>query len=107
MAYEAIVLYAKLAYIMSVQIRTIQPRGKSEMAHRAYDVLVRRIATGCDYRLRLFTRDETIACERAVNRARQWERIPFAKMEELSKKGIAVFRIVSCTVSLDQSIYQG
>ena len=69
----------------------------------AYDVTVRRIATGCDYHIRLFAKDADTACNRAKDRARFAERISLDKLRELDGKGIAVFRIVSCAVSADQS----
>src|SRR5262245_22773074 len=68
--------------------------GNSEMK-TAYQVTVRHLATGCDFHLSLFAQDAANACERSIERARFMQRIPLAKMKELSAKGIAVFRIVS------------
>ncbi len=60
------------------------------MANQAFDVIVRRIATGCDFRIRLFAKDWETAAERALERAR-------------FPSDIAVFRVMSCEVSEDQS----
>ncbi len=73
------------------------------MATKAFDVIIRRIATGCDFRIRLFAKDWETAAERATERARFAERMPFGYVREMSAKGIAVFRVVSCEVSEDQS----
>lgn len=73
------------------------------MATQAYNVTVRRIATGCDYHIRLFAKSPEVACDRAKERARFAERISPVKAKELSEKGIAIFRIVSCELSPDQS----
>jgi len=73
------------------------------MKTQAYQITIRRIATGCDYHIRLFSKDAGTACERAMDRARFMERISIAKVRELSAQGIAVFRVVSCEVSADQS----
>ncbi|SEB98563.1 hypothetical protein [Bradyrhizobium erythrophlei] len=69
----------------------------------AYQVTVRRIATGCDYHIRLFSHSADHACDRAKDRARFAERISLAKYRELNAKGIACFRVISCEVSADQS----
>lgn len=69
----------------------------------AYQVTVRRIATGCDFHIRLFSPSADHACNRAIDRARFAERISPAKFRELNAKGIACFRVVSCEVSADQS----
>ncbi len=58
------------------------------MATKAFDVIIRRLATGCDFRIRVFAED----WETVTNRA-----------TELHAKGIAVFRVVSCEVSDDQT----
>lgn len=73
------------------------------MKTQAYQVTVRRIATGCDFHIRLFAKDEATAIERATERARFAERISPAKARELSAAGIAIFRTVSCEISADQS----
>ncbi len=73
------------------------------MATKAFDVIIRRLATGCDFRIRLFAKDWETAAERATERARFAERISIDKLRELHGKGIAVFRVVSCEVSEDQS----
>lgn len=73
------------------------------MKTTAYQITVRRIATGCDFHIRLFAKDEQTAIERATDRARFAERISPAKAKELSAAGIAIFRLVSCEVSADQS----
>lgn len=70
---------------------------------QAYSVVVRRIATGCDWHIRLFSADAEKACERAKEHARFDCKITRKQLEDLSGKGIAVFRIVSCEVSADQS----
>jgi hypothetical protein len=69
----------------------------------AFEVTVRRIANGCDFHTRLFAMDTEIACRRAMERARMAEKLTRAKVAELNHKGIAVFRIVSCEMSGDQS----
>ncbi|MBB4398725.1 hypothetical protein [Bradyrhizobium sp. ERR14] len=68
-----------------------------------FNVTVRRIATGCDFHISLFARDEATACERAKDRARFAERISRAKLATLEANGIAVFRVVSSGISPDQS----
>lgn len=68
-----------------------------------FNVTVRRIATGCDFHITLFAKDEATACDRAKDRARFAERIPLSKLATLEANGIAVFRVVSCAVSADQS----
>jgi hypothetical protein len=73
------------------------------MATTAFQITVRRIATGCDFHIRLFAKDEATACERAKDRARFMEKMSAARIRELSAQGIAVFRIVSSAVSADQS----
>ncbi len=60
------------------------------MANQAFEVIVRRLSTGCDFRIRLFAKDWETAANRATERAR------FAS-------GVAVFRVVSCEISDDQS----
>ena len=69
----------------------------------AFDVTVRRLANGSDYTMRLFARDEVEAGNRALERVRFNIGMRRAKLAELNAKGIAVFRIVSCEVSPDQS----
>jgi len=73
------------------------------MKTTAYQITIRRIATGCDFHIRLFAKDEATAIERATDRARFAEKISPAKARELSAKGIAIFRMVSCQISADQS----
>lgn len=69
----------------------------------AFDVVVRRIATGADFSMRLFCLDADDACAAAKDRARF--AIGMRKMDlyALEQEGTAVFRVVSCTVSADQS----
>jgi hypothetical protein len=73
------------------------------MATQAYQITIRRIATGCDYHIRLFAKSPEFACDRAKERARFMERISAVKAKELSEQGIAIFRVVSCELSPDQS----
>lgn len=73
------------------------------MPTTAYDVRVRRLATGADFTMRLFAKDAATAEERAKDRARFASHIGLAKYRDLLASGIAVFRIVSCEVSPDQS----
>ena len=73
------------------------------MKTTAYQITIRRIATGCDFHIRLFAKDEQTAIERATDRARFAEKISLTKARELSAAGIAIFRMVSCEVSADQS----
>lgn len=73
------------------------------MATQAYNVTVRRIATGCDFHIRLFAVSEEKAIERAVDRARFAERISIARVKELHAQGIAIFRVVNSCLSADQS----
>jgi hypothetical protein len=73
------------------------------MANQAFDVIVRRLATGCDFRIRLFAKDWETAANRAVDRARFGFGIRVQAYRDLQAKGIAVFRVVSCEVSDDQS----
>ncbi len=61
------------------------------MATRAFDVIIRRIATSCDFRIRLYAKDWETAAERATERAR------------FLGKGSGVFRVVSCEISEDHS----
>lgn len=68
-----------------------------------YEVIVRRLCTGCDYHIRLFAKDAEAAESRAKDRARFAANIRLSKMQELNAKGIAVFRIVSCEISANQS----
>ena len=68
-----------------------------------FNVVVRRIATGCDYHVSLFALDAEKACERATERARFACGLSRDKMRELHGKGIAVFRVVSCEISPNQS----
>jgi hypothetical protein len=72
------------------------------MSTQAYNIIVRRLATGCDYSIRLFARDAEFAEMRAKDRARFACGIRADKMRELNAKGIAVFRVVSCELSADQ-----
>ncbi len=58
------------------------------MATRAFDVIIRRLATSCDFRIRLSAKDWDTLANRAT---------------ELHARGIAVFRVVSCEVSDDQT----
>jgi len=73
------------------------------MATKAYEVIVRRLATGCDFRVRLFAKDWETATNRAVERARFGFGIRLTTYRDLHAKGIAVFRVVSCELSEDQS----
>lgn len=73
------------------------------MATQAFNITVRRIATGCDFHIRLFSKDIATAEVRAIDRARFAERIPPKHFRALQAKGIAIFRIVSSEVSADQS----
>ncbi len=73
------------------------------MATKAFDVIIRRLATGCDFRIRLFAKDWETAANQATERARFAERIRPSQYRELHGKGIAVFRVVSCEISDDQS----
>ncbi|WP_315743123.1 hypothetical protein [Bradyrhizobium sp. SZCCHNR1075] len=68
-----------------------------------FTVVVRRIATGSDYHVSLFAPDAMKAGERATERARFAAGISREKARELHEKGIAIFRVVSCEVSPDQS----
>lgn len=72
-------------------------------ANQAYDIKVRRIATGSDFSIRLFAASQEDAEKRAKERARSAYSIPPDKYRELESKGVAVFRIVSSKVSPDQS----
>ncbi len=61
------------------------------MATKAFDVIIRRLATGCDFRIRVFAND--------------WETAAYRldKYRYLRAKGVAVFRVVSwCEVEGDQ-----
>jgi hypothetical protein len=73
------------------------------MKTTAFNVTVRRIATGCDYHLRLFAINGDVAETRAKDHARRDCGISLVKLGELHAKGIGVFRVVSCEVSPDQS----
>ncbi len=73
------------------------------MANQAFEVIVRRLSTGCDFRVRLFAKDYETAMIRAVDRARVAHGIRLNKITELHAKGIAVLRVVACEVSEDQS----
>ena len=78
------------------------------MATIAYDVLVRRIATGSDFRIRLFSKDAATACDRAMDRARFAYGIRKMDYHRLTtQEGIAVFRIVSVEVSPNQHRGEG
>ena len=69
----------------------------------AYEIIVRRVATGCDYHLRLFAKDSETACDRAINKARLCERMTLEKFNDLRRRqGLAVFRIVSCEIAANQ-----
>lgn len=74
-------------------------------ANQAYDIKVRRLATGADYNIRLFAASQSDAENRAKERARAAEKIPLDKYRELESKGTAVFRIVSSEVSKNQEKY--
>jgi hypothetical protein len=73
------------------------------MATQAFDVIIRRIATGCDFRIRLFAKDWETAAERATDRARFSEGMRKMDYHNLRQQGHAVFRVVSCEVSDDQT----
>ncbi|WP_448212169.1 hypothetical protein [Bradyrhizobium sp. WCU1] len=64
---------------------------------------MRRIATGADFHIRLFARDAETAEARAKDRARFAIGMRLAALKETEARGVAVFRIVSCAVSADQS----
>ena len=74
------------------------------MSNQAYQITIRRIATGCDFHLRLFAKDQDAACKAAKDRARFAEGMRKMDLYNLEvTQGIAVFRVVSCEVSADQS----
>jgi hypothetical protein len=73
------------------------------MATKAFQITVRRLANGCDYSMRLFAVDADHAINRAAERVLRDIGMTRAKFEQLSAQGIAVFRVVSCEVSPDQS----
>ncbi|BAM87667.1 hypothetical protein S58_16590 [Bradyrhizobium oligotrophicum S58] len=73
------------------------------MPNTRFNVTVRRLSTGTDWHITLFAADAEKACERATNRARLACKLTRAKITELHGKGLAVFRVVSCEVSPDQS----
>ncbi len=75
----------------------------AEGKRQAYDVTVRRLCNGADYTLRLFCIDEDAACKAATERVRFSIGMRASKLRELHEQGIAVFRIISCEVSADQS----
>ena len=70
---------------------------------RAYDVTVRRIATGADFTMRLFAVDADRACMRAKECARFAIGMRQSEYNRIESAGIAVFRVVSCEVSVNQS----
>lgn len=69
----------------------------------AHDVTVRRLCTGTDYSMRLFAVDADAACKAAKDRARFACGIRKMDLHNLESQGVAVFRVVSCEVSADQS----
>lgn len=74
------------------------------MKTKAFNIVVRRIATGCDFHIRLFAVEQEAACRAAKDRARLAEGIRKMDLHNLEvTQGIAVFRVVSCDVSADQS----
>jgi hypothetical protein len=73
------------------------------MGTQAYDVVVRRIATGCDYHMHLFAKDAEAATASATNRARFAIHMTRIRMATLEACGVAVFRVVSCEVSPNQT----
>lgn len=73
------------------------------MTTTAFEVCVRRIATGSDFTIRLFAVDATVACDRAKVRAKYAFGIRRNIAELEASTGCAVFRIVSCRISQDQS----
>ncbi|WP_315741036.1 hypothetical protein [Bradyrhizobium sp. SZCCHNR1093] len=73
------------------------------MPSTRFNVTVRRLSTGTDFHVSLFANDAEKACERATERARLACKLTREKIAELHGKGIAVFRVVSCEVSPDQS----
>ncbi|WP_316228705.1 hypothetical protein [Bradyrhizobium sp. SZCCHNR1045] len=73
------------------------------MPSTRFNLTVRRLSTGTDFHISLFAADAEKACERATDRARFACKLTRAKIAELHGKGIAVFRVVSCEVSPDQS----
>ncbi len=73
------------------------------MATKAFDVVIRRIAKGCDFRMRVFAKDWETAVNRATDHARCASGMRLDKYRDLRAKGVAVFRVVSwCEVSEDQ-----
>jgi hypothetical protein len=80
-----------------------RPRAAATFRNSAYDITVRRLATGCDYTMRLFAFDAHEAGNRAMDRARFSDGMRRSKYIELNAKGIAVYRVVSCEVSADQA----
>ncbi len=70
---------------------------------KAFDVIIRRLATGCDFRFHLFAQDWEAAAKLATYHARCVSGIHLDKYCDLRAKGIDVFRVVSCEVSEDQS----
>jgi hypothetical protein len=79
------------------------PAAPATVRTTAYQVTVRQISNGCDYHVRLFSHSPEHASERAIYRARIASGMSLARHCELRTKGIAVFRVVSCEVSQDQS----
>lgn len=73
------------------------------MKTKAFTITVRRLCTGCDFHIRLFALDADAACKAAKDRARFAEGIRKMDLQNLEAQGLAVFRIVSCDVSPDQS----
>ncbi len=73
------------------------------MATKAFDVIIRRLATGCDFRMHVFAEDWETAARRATDRARFVSGVRLDIYRDLHAKGIAVFRVVSCEVSDDQT----
>ena len=74
------------------------------MANKAYQITIRRLSNGCDFSMRLFAKDQETACVAARDRARfscGMRKMDLHNLEIV--QGIAVFRVVSCEVSPDQS----
>lgn len=70
---------------------------------QAYDVTIRRLATGADYSVRLFCVDAAAAEEAAIGRFLRATGMTASRLGELNAKGIAMFRVISCELSADQS----
>lgn len=83
--------------------RNARETRRTRDANQAYDIKVRRLATGSDFSIRLFAASQEDAEKRAKERARSAYGISIEKYRESESKGNAVFRIVESKVSPDQS----